>query len=147
MPRIAMQTAMRAAAVQLLSDYNADLDTPNHLQIYPARPRSIKPPTAFVDSLREDLEYTASLVQRTPTADVIVIHGMFDSLSAANQRDAFVDGFLDWAIDNYHAAGANTLVAVTSIDDIPDYVPDWLPPEEQRTYYATRISLEGLALN
>ena len=30
--------------------------------------------------------------------------------------------------------------------DVPDYVPDWMPPAEQRTYYASRIVLEGLAL-
>jgi hypothetical protein len=26
-------------------------------------------------------------------------------------------------------------------------VTEWLPPAEQRTYYATRIELEGLALS
>ena len=76
---------------------------------------------------------------------MFVLHGLFDSKDAADQRDAFVDGFLDWAIDRYHAAGANTLVAVRAVQDLPNYVPDWLPPEEQRTYYATRLSLEGLA--
>ena len=28
---------------------------------------------------------------------MIVIHGIFDSKEAADQKDAFVDGFLDWA--------------------------------------------------
>jgi hypothetical protein len=57
-----------------------------------------------------------------------------------------VDGFIDWVLARYHAAGANTLIAVTDVDDIPDYVPEWIAPEKQRTYYASRISLEGLAL-
>ncbi len=81
--------------------------------------------------------------QRTPTADVLVVHGLFDSKDAADQRDAFIDGFLDWTLTRYHAAGANTLIAGVEVEDIPAFVPDWQPPAEQRTYYATRIAMEG----
>jgi hypothetical protein len=148
MPRIAFQTLMRAAAVTLLTDYAASVDTPLRLQVYPARPRSINPPTAFVDAIRETLPTDGSmLVRRLPIADVIVIHGIFDSKDAADQKDAFVDGFIDWTLDRLHATGSNTTVAITETEDIPDYVPEWMPPAEQRTYYATRISLEGLALS
>lgn len=137
---------MRAASVALLSGYAADASVT--LQVYPARPRSIYPPTAFVDSLRETLPTDGSmLVRRLPIAEVIVIHGLFDSKEAADQKDAFVDGFIDWTLDRLHQAGANTTIAVTSTEDIPDYVPEWFPPAEQKTYYATRISLEGLALS
>jgi hypothetical protein len=141
---VAFQTAMRAACVTLLTDYADEAEV--KLQIYAGRPATLFPPTAFVDSLRESIDYTPGLHQRVPIADVIVLHGLFDSKDAAEQRDAFVDGFIDWVLARYHAAGANTLIAVTDVDDIPDYVPEWIAPEKQRTYYATRISLEGLAL-
>lgn len=143
MTRIAFQTLMRAAAVEFLTDYAADAEV--RMQVYPARPRSIFPPTGFVDSLSERIEYTG-LNQRQPSADVIVIHGLFDSKDAADQRDAFVDGLIDWTLDRIHQAHAATTVAITDVDDLPNYVPDWLPPAEQKTYYATRITLEGLAL-
>jgi hypothetical protein len=143
MSRPALQVSMRAACVALLTDYAAAATI--NLQVYPGRPRSLRPPTAFVDIIDETVDYIGQIVQRHPTAEMFVLHGLFDSKEAADQRDAFVDGFLDWAIDRYHAAGANTLVAVRTVQDAPNYVPDWLPPEEQRTYYATRISLEGLA--
>jgi hypothetical protein len=146
MARIPFQSLMRAAAVSLLTDYAASTTPPITLQVYPARPRSIAPPTGFVDAIRESITCTA-LHQRVPTADVIVVHGIFDSKEAADQKDAFVDGFVDYVMDRFHEAGANTLVAVTETEDLPDYVPEWMPPNEQRTYYATRISLEGLALS
>lgn len=142
--RVTFQKDVRAACVTLLESFKSEVDT--NLQVYPARPRTVVPPTAFVDSIRELVTYSGHLVQRRPTADVIIVHGLFDSKEAADQKDAFVDGFLDWFIDQYHAAGANTLLAIVETDDIPDYVPGWLPPAEQRTYYATRIGVEGLAL-
>lgn len=136
-----LEASLRAAAVTLLTDYAADAKTA--LQVYPARPRSIYPPTAFVDAMREQIAYTGQLRQRTPFADVIVIHGLFDSAEAANQRDAFIDGFLDWTTARPHAATANSVVGVTAIEDLPAYVPDWLPPDKQVAYYATQVTLEG----
>lgn len=137
---------MRAAAVTMLEAYAASASV--KLQVYRARPRSINPPTAFVDRIHEAISDTGiSLRQRTPTVEVIVIHGLFDSGDTVDQKDAFVDGFLDWVAVNYHAAGANTLIAGVATDDIPAYVPDWMPPHQQETYYATQISLEGYAEN
>jgi hypothetical protein len=150
MPRYALQTALRAASVSLLQEYADELvgDPPGvkrlKLQVYRARPRTLKPPTGFVDAIRESLEHT-NLTQRVPIADVVVLWGLFDSGDAVDQRDAFVDGFVDWSLDRIHEAGGNTTVAVVDIDDIPDFVPEWLPPEEQRTYYATRFSLRAEA--
>lgn len=139
-----LQAAMRAAAVDLLTDFAADVGI--GLQVYPGRPRSIHAPTAFVDRITETIEYLGPTIQqRTPRADVVVLHGLFDSKDAAEQKDAFVDDFLDWVTDRYHEAGANTLIAVTATEDVPDYVNDWMPPEQQRTWYATRITLEGFA--
>lgn len=150
--RIALQTLLRAAAVQLLTDYAAvlvgtspDEEKQFKLQVYRARPASINPPTAFVDSIRETISYTG-LNQRSPIADVIVVFGLFDSGEAADKRDRFVDGFVDYTLDRVHAIHGNTTCAIVDIDDIPDFVPEWLAPERRRTYYATRLSLEGLAL-
>ena len=138
------QADVRAAAVALLTDYASDAGV--KLQVYPARPRSIFPPTAFVDLIRETIEYVGiTLRQRSPTAEIVIIHGIFDSKGAADQKDAFVDGFLDWVTDRYHTAGANTLLAVTATEDMPNYVPEWMPPEAQLVYYATRLTLEGFA--
>ena len=146
MSRIAFQTAMRAGCVQLLEDYKAAVMTLK-LQIYPGRPRSINPPCAFVDGIHETITYTGLMVQRRPLAEIVVLHGLFDSKDTVDQRDAFVDGFMDWAIDQIHAANANTTIGLVEVQDEPTFVPDWLPPEEQKTYYATRLSLEGLSLS
>jgi hypothetical protein len=141
-----MQADLRAAAATLLTDYAASASV--RLQVYPARPRSINPPTAFVDIIRESIEYLGpTLRQRRPIADVVVIHGIFDSREAADQKDAFMDGFLDWVNTRYHAAGANTLVAVTDTADEPYYVPEWMAPEQRLVYFATRITVEGLSLS
>jgi hypothetical protein len=140
------QAAYRAAAVSLLEGYAADAAV--KLQVYPGRPRSIFPPTAFVDSISESFVYTGpTLRQRTPRVEVIVLHGLFDTKDTVDQKDAFVDGFLDWVNTRYHAAGAATLIAVVATQDIPNYVPDWLPPEQQRVYFATSLTLEGFATN
>src|SRR5688572_13005600 len=112
-----MRTAMRAAAVSLLTDYAQSASV--QLQVYPARPRTLSPPSAFVDAIRETINYTG-LHQRVPTADVIVLHGLFDSKDAADQADAFVDGFIDWTLDRYHEAGANTGITIPDYEDIPD---------------------------
>ena len=134
---------VRAAAVTLLTDYATGAGL--RLQVYPARPRTITPPTAFIDNVREERTFTGHLVQRTPTVELIVLHGLFDSKDAVEQGDAFVDGFLAFVDDRYHAAGAATLIGAVSTEDNPTYVPDWLPPEQQRTYYGTQVNLEGFA--
>ena len=137
------QADARAAAVDLLTDYAASAGL--GLQVYPARPRSIHPPTAFVESVAETISYPTAIRQRNVTVEVIVIHALFDGKSAADQKDAFVDGFLDWVDPLFHAAGANTMFAAASTADIPDYVPDWFPPDQLKSYYATRVLLEGFA--
>lgn len=138
------QADVRAAAVTTLGAHAtaASVD----LQIYPGRVRSIHLPTAFVDTMRETIVYLGPISkQRTVQTDLVLIHGSFDSADAAAQKDAFVDGYIDYLTVNPHAAGANTTLAVVSTEDDPTFVPDWLPLAEQRTYYATRITLEGFA--
>lgn len=143
-----LQASMRAAAVQLLTDYAADQEL--KLQVYPARPRSLFPPSAFVDKVNERLEWSGTgWPQRTVTAEVLVVHGIFDTKEAADQRDAFVDGFVYWVADNFDAAGANTVAALTAVDDDPAWTPDWRPANTangpEPIYYATRLTLEGYA--
>lgn len=135
------QADCRAAAVAFLTDYAAAVGI--GMQVYPARPRSIHPPTGFVDGISEVLDHTTLLTQRIPSVELVVIHGIFDSKEAANQKDGFVDGLIDWAETRYHQAGANTMVAIDATEDVQDYVPPWMPPAEQLVYYATRISLGG----
>jgi hypothetical protein len=142
--RIAFRSAIRSAAVDLITAYAADAGV--KLQVYPGRPRTVAAPCAFVEVIRETFAYTnVSWRLRTPTLEIIVLHGAFDSKDAVEAADAFADGFLDWWTDRYHAAGGNTLTAITGIEDEPTYVPDWLPPNEQKTYYASRLTVEGIA--
>lgn len=135
------QAEARAAAVTLLKDYATSADV--KLQIYPGRPRTIAPPTAFVDGIDEDISYIGHVLQRHMTVNAVLVHGLLDSKEAADQKDAFADGFIEWVRTRYHAANPNSLIQVSSLEDDPNYVPDWLPPEQQKTYYATRLGLEG----
>lgn len=137
--RIPFQTEMRLAAVQLLTDFRQEFDI--KLQVYPARPRTLNPPSAFVDRLRETIVFDG-LRQRVVQVDIIVVHGLFDSKDAADQRDAFVDNFIDWTSDSYHAAGGSTVLEPRQIEDDPNFVPDWIL-DRQVSYYATTIILEG----
>jgi len=146
--RIAFQAAMRSAAIALLDDYKAA--TSMKLQIYPGRPSSLNPPTAFVDRITEQLVWlNAGWPQRTIRVEILVVFGLFDSASAVAQKDAFADGFIYWVADNLDAAGPNTLVSIPSVDDEPAWTPDWRPANVTNgpnpTYYATRLTLEGFA--
>lgn len=141
-----LRADVRAAAVTMLAAYAATASV--KLQTYPGRPASINPPCAFVDRISERIEYPGvSLRQRTPSVTITLLHGQFDSKDTVDQADAFMDGFLDWVTANPHAAGGNTIVAVTDVTDDPTYVPDWVRPELQRTYFATQITMEGYAEN
>lgn len=140
--RMAFETAMRSAVVSLLEAYATSASL--KLQVYRARPRSIYTPTAFIEAQREQLvEVGPNLFQRVVTTDVRVLHGSFDGGDEVDQRDAFVDGFASAVQDDPHAVGGNTLIVVASVADDPEYVPAWLAPDEQRSYYATVISVEG----
>ncbi len=141
--RYAFEAAMRAAAVTLTKDYADSIDL--KVQVYRARPASVNPPTAFVDRMTARIDYTAGLFQRYPRAEVIILHGLFDSGDAVDQRDRFVDGFFEWVLDNVHEAGPNTTISLVGVEDIPVYVDDWRPAAQQRSFFATRLTLEGFA--
>jgi hypothetical protein len=140
------QAAYRQAAADFLTEYAGYAGVA--LQMYPARPRTITPPTGFIDAIRETFtSFTERHFQRVPLVSVVVVHGLFDSMDAAYQKDRFVDGFVEWAYEHAHAAGPNTLIRVSETEDLPDWVPEWIAPDKQRTYYATQITLEGFGTN
>jgi hypothetical protein len=135
---------MRAASVQFLLDFRADMGL--SLQVYPARPREIRPPCAFIDTIDETVDTVlGNLNDRSPTVTMIVLHGLFDSADTVAQCDAFVDAFIEWVTDRPHQAGGQTLISFNGSSDIPFFVPDWIRPEDQRAYYATQITLGGTA--
>ena len=148
-----LRVDLRAACVALLTDYVASVVEPPKMQIYRARPRTVAAPSAFIDTIRETRVYQGvQLVQRTAQADVVILHGprlpeggSFDSGNATDQADRFVDGFVAWVDANVHQIGSNTTIGAVSVEDDPTYIPDWVPPNEQVSYYATRITLEGYA--
>lgn len=119
------------------------------LQVYPARPMTVKPPTGFVSEMADSttpFPGTARLYQHTPLVECIFIWGLFDSMEAANQRDAFVDAFHAWVRQNPHQAGGDTLIGPREVNDLPVFNPDWgSEAQRETTYYATRFVLEGFA--
>lgn len=145
--RVNFRAAMRAAAVTLLGDYAQDASL--NLQIYPGRPMSVYAPSAFVDRVSESNLFTGpTMRQQVVRAEVVVLHGLFDSKEAVDQADAFVDGFGAYVTEQYHAAGASTLIAGVDAEDDPGFTPDWgSETQRQTTYFATRITLEGFANN
>ena len=143
MTRIPFETYMRAAAVQMLEDFAQATST--KLQIYPGRPRTLNPPTAFVESMSEDITWSPGLRQRTVRIAIRIVWGLFDSAEAVSQRDYFIDNFVDWTSDHPHAAGGTTVLEPRSIDDDPNFVADWMPPERQQSFFASTLTLEGFA--
>jgi hypothetical protein len=139
---IAFQTLMRAAVVKLLTEYASGASL--KLQVYPGRPKSLYPPTAFPDAVREETVFTGPTQrQRTVTVEVIALWGDFDSAEAVAQRDAFCDGFADYVTDHRDEADPHSVLAGVAFQDVPNFIPDWLPPEQQSSFYATRIAVEG----
>ena len=139
-----LRADLRAACVTLLSGYASAQSI--KLQVYPGRPRSLLPPVGFVDTITEATNSVGPVsFQRHPVARIVVLHGEFDSKDTAEQADAFVDGFIDYLYTQVHAAGSNTVIDNFSTEDDPTYVPDWQAPENQRTYFATFINVEGFA--
>jgi hypothetical protein len=146
---------MRQAAVDLaqaFADSNTDPaiwgTSGKKLQVYPGRPASLYPPTAFVNRIRERIDpWGPARHQRHPIVDLVFVHGVFDSGDTVRAGDAFVDAFLEFVEGQPHAAHANSTLDVVETTDDPNFVPDWIPPDQRRTYYATIFALEGLTLS
>ena len=143
MARTPFAAQTRAAVVDLLADFAASAGI--KLQVYRARPVSILPPTAFVDGMAEVVTNlgTDPIRQRLIQTNVIVLHGLFDSGEAVDQRDEFVDAFMDWVSENVHAVNGNSILQTATVEDEPTFTPEWQKPEVQRQYFATRIVLEA----
>lgn len=150
---MSLRVAMRAACMSLLTDYTASVNPPPKMQLYRARPRKVAAPCAFIDRVTASRSYFGPQnVQETVTATVILLHGprlpqggSFDSGDSVDQADAFADGFAEWVDANPHEIGPNTTIGLPSYEDDPTYIPDWVPIEEQMSYYATVYQLEGYA--
>lgn len=141
-----LQADYRAAGVSLLEDCAANASVT--MQVYRGRPASIYPPTGFIDAMGDELTAmpgASDLFTHVPVVEILCLWGVMDSGEAVDQRDAFVDAFHDWIRTRHDEAGAATLVGPRSLVDVPSFIPDWLPEQQQRIYYATRIVLEGFA--
>lgn len=143
---VAFDADMRNAAVTMLRAFKEDSSySGKPLSVYEGRPASLRPPHAFVDQIRERISLSGPLMrQRFADLDIVVVHGTFDSADTVAQRDAFVDAFADWILANPHAPGASTLLGDSiAISDEADFVPVWLRPADQISYFATRITVAG----
>ena len=115
-------------------------------QTYPGRPLSLHAPAAYIESITEaDITYTPAGMQRTPAVAVRLVQGNFDSADTVEGADELVDLFIEYVVANKHAAGANTLFLVESVDDDPSWFPEWIP-DPQRAYYSTVVTLRGEGL-
>lgn len=138
------QADVRSGTLTVLASYASAQSLA--LQIYGGRPRTIAAPTAFCDRMRESIEYIGLTKKRTVQLDLVFVHGTFDSAAAAAAKDAFVDGFVEAvAAATFSAAGDNTTLAVVSSEDDPTWTPEWLLPNEQKTYFASLVTVEGFA--
>lgn len=135
------QADCRAAVVTFLTDYAASNGV--KLQIYRGRPRTLVPPSGFVDGITEDIDHTTLLTQRNPVVSAIVVFGTYDSGDTVDQKDAFADGLIEWAETRFHQAGANTMIGSARAEDLPEFIPTWLPPEQQKVYYGVRFEFGG----
>ncbi len=139
------QSDCRAAAITTLDAYAGGASVA--LNSYRGRPSKISAPQAYVDRVSESIEYIGALMARTVQVEVVILWGLFDSGEATDQRDAFVDGYVNYLRDvpNFASAGTNTTFGVVSTEDDPTFLPDWLDARIRVPYFATRITVEGYA--
>ena len=142
-----------SAAVSLTANIEASLQAFKvasglRLQIYPGRPRTLVPPSIWQDSRRDTISFRGArdvnFMGHVMTTELVALHGLFDSAEAVSQRDAFVDGFTSYIRANRDTglAGPNSVLLSMTLNDVPNYVPDWVPERDQLVYFATLITLE-----
>jgi len=122
----------------LIEDYCASISLKS--QRYRARPKQALPPTFYVESITEVLTpFTIEERQRTARVTVRALWGRYDDGEAVDQRDAFVDGFLDWVANNPRAFGTNTDVNAVAVADDPEF------SFNGESLFSSAIVLEGFA--
>lgn len=143
--QVPFRTQMRAAAIALAVGY-ADQEGLK-LQTYPGRPTTLYTPSFFVNRIRERISYLGPMrIQRVPIVECVYLHAILDTADVTARGDAFIDGFIEYAAAHPDYANENTVLGVTETTDDPNFVPDWIPADQRKVYYATVIALEGLAL-
>lgn len=145
MARLPLQTNARAGTMTLVDGYATAVSLETG-QRYRARPvGSPKVPCIFIDRITEGADsFTREESQRTVTVALRVVWGTYDTGSAVDQRDRFVDGFYGYVMDNGNDAfGANAVLYWRTVSDDPAWRPEWL--EQSEPYFMTEITLEGQA--
>lgn len=156
--KVAFRTAMRAAAISLVEGFIAqagspwvDVDDKSRIQLYRTIPTTFHPPCYFVERITEVQQFTGPTQrQRSAVARVVVLWRLFNDTErgdAVDQLDAFLDGFSDYVLTNYHEPGPTELISSARIEDDPYWVTRDQKTGEQRTYYAGLIALEGYTGN
>lgn len=153
--RVQMRSQMRAAAVSLLEGWaatdEAELESGAKLQVYRTIPTSVHPPTAYVERISERDTFPGMTQQfRVVVARVVVLWRLFAELErgdAVDQLDLFLDGFAEYALPRFHQPGPTELISAVAIDEDPYYTLRDSKTQEQRTYYAGLITLEGQTAN
>ena len=88
-------------------------------------------------------------MQRTPQVRIRLVRGSFSSGDVAEANDDLVDGFILYVRENFHAAGASTIVVVSAAEDDDGWIPEWIEPPpgvSARAYYSTIVTLSGEGL-
>lgn len=143
MPTSVASATLTSQIMAALEAYRTAAGLP--LNLYPGRPVTITPPHAFIGERRDVISsiMAGSAMEHVATVEVIVVHGLFDSAEAIKQRDAWVDGFNSYLRDSLRGqglAGGNSVLERWTVDDTPDYTPNWTATE--MAYYATTYRLE-----
>ena len=145
MARLPLQTNARAGTIALVDGYRTAGGV-NLGQVYRARPKVLKTPSVYIESITEGAEgFTREENQRSVLVRLRVVWGQYDSGDSVDQRDRFVDGFYAYVADNGEDSfGANAdAVRWVGVTDNPDWVPEWIPDAEPK--YMTEITLGGFA--
>lgn len=145
-PDTTAAVSLTAGIQSVLEAFKADSGL--RLQLYPGRPVHLSPPSIWQDARRDTISFrgprASGFMGHTMNTQLVALHGRFDAADTLAQRDAFVDAFLSFlrAGRDLGLAGPNSNTESVIIDDEPNYVANWVPPDEQVPYYATLITLE-----
>lgn len=144
MSRIALQTAVRAGAVTLVTGYRDSVNA-RLGQVYRARVAQIKTPSVFIDTVSEGADsFVSAEYQRVVRVGIRIVWGVYDAGPTVDSRDAFVDGFYAWVADHPRAFDGNADCVWIGTEDDEAWQPAWIP-NDQSIYFSTLVTLEGRA--